>query len=243
MTQFLKNHAKLISILVAAFSFLFVILACFYIMPYNDTALNFDLEIKKGLKESMTTGNEYLAAFFLGTEAGPKGPITARFSDLYQTLYQFNVSLQTANNLVLYTGVVGLVMLCVMFFCANASRKKYYRSNLISGIVCPAISIVVAVVALVMNFLPMITLSDSSKYNIINWGALGNRVSYENAIALYNAGDTSQFVINSTPLIIYGVCIILFIVVWALMIVYHVWRYKLTQKELNVTEKVVDENA
>ncbi len=231
MTQFLKKHAKLFYLIFGIFGFAFIIIACFYITPYNNTAVNYNSEVLSGEIQSIQKGNEYLALFCVDTGTS--------FSGLYQTMFKFNRSLQTANNMILYLGVVSLVMLAIMFVCANVTRKKYYISNLVSGVVCPAITIIFAIVALIFNFLPLSSLSKN--YDDLNWGALANQISYENTVKLWENKDTSQFMLNSIPLIVYGIVIIIFILVTGMLLAYNVYRYMLTKKELS--EKVVDQNA
>ncbi|MDE5715618.1 MAG: hypothetical protein K2I42_05745 [Anaeroplasmataceae bacterium] len=231
MTQFLKKHAKLFYLIFGIFGFAFIILACFYITPYNNTAVNYNSEVLSGEIQSIQKGNEYLALFSIDTDY--------KFSELYQIMFKFNRSVQTANNMILYLGVVSLVMLAIMFICANVSRKKYYISNLVSGVVCPAITIIFAIVTLIFNFLPLSSLSKN--YDALNWGALGNQITYQTAIDLWKANDTSQFMLSSLPLIVYGIVIIIFILVTGMLLAYNVFRYMLTKKELS--EKVVDQNA
>ena len=229
MTQFLKKHAKLFYLIFGVFGFLFVVIACFYITPYSDTAVNYNSDILSGKVTSITTGNEYLALFCRHTSA-------YSFDSLYQILYSFNKQVQAANNMILTLGVVSLVMLAIMAVCANLTRKKYYISNLVSGVVCPAITIIVAIVTLVYNFLPLGKLAEN--YDALNWGALANDINYEKVEEQFRLADKSSFAINSTPLIIYGVIIIIFIVISALLLAYNVYRYLLTKHEL--AEKVVE---
>lgn len=234
MAQFLKKHAKLFYLIFGVFGFFFIVASCFYITPYNDTALNYNQEFLDGVVTSVRTGNENLVLFCQKTDY--------KFNDMYNVLYNFNQELQLANNLYLMVGVVSLVMLVIMAICSNLSRKKYYISNLVSGVVCPGVSIILVIVALVFNFLPMGTLSKN--YDMINWGALGNQVSWEKAANQYAATprDTSSFTINSVPLIIFGIFLILFIIVCGLLIAYNVYRYLATKREL-AQERVVEENA
>ncbi|MCM1556574.1 MAG: hypothetical protein NC087_03475 [Anaeroplasma bactoclasticum] len=234
MAQFLKKHAKLFYLIFGVFGFFFIVAACFFVTPYNDTAVNYNQEVLDGLVTSIKTQNENLVLFCNRTNIS--------FDSLYQTLYNFNNELQLANNMFMMVGVVALVMLVIMAICSNLSRKKYYISNLVSGVACPAVSIIMSIVALVFVFLPIGTLSKN--YDMINWGALGNQVAFESAVTQYMASprDTSAFKINFTPLIIFGVILIVFIVVCGLLIAYNVYRYLATQKEL-AQGKVVEENA
>ncbi|MBD5390462.1 hypothetical protein HDR67_00400 [bacterium] len=237
MAQFLKKHAKLFYLIFGVFAFFFIVAACFYITPYNETAVVYNQEFLDGLVTSVKTGNNSLNLFVQATEI-------CTYDTMFNTLYNFNQELQTANNMYMMVGVISLVMLVVMAICSNLTRKKYYLSNLVSGIACPGVSIIMAIVALVFNFIPVGTLSKSESYNLINWGALGNQVSWEKAATSYaeNPADTSSFAINSVPLIIFGVLLIVFIVVCGLLIAYNVFRYLATKREL-AQEKVVEENA
>ena len=169
MAQFLKKHAKLFYLIFGLFGFFFIVAACFFVTPYNDTAVNYNQEVLDGVVTSIKTQNENLVLFCNRTG------IT--FDTLYQTLYNFNNELQVANRMYMMVGVVALVMLVLMAICSNLTRKKYYISNLVSGVACPAVSIIMSIVALVFVFLPMGTLAKD--YDLINWGALGNKVAYE----------------------------------------------------------------
>lgn len=238
MTHFLKNHAKLFYIIFGIFGFFFVVASCFYITPYNNTFVNFNAKVVSGEMVSMKSGNEYLVLFCMPDRTGG----AFNFDDMYQALYQFNNQLQTANYMILALGVVALVGLAGMLICSNASRKRYYISNLVSGIVFPAATIITAILALVYDILPIAKLTGDS-YTKINWGALGNTLYYDDYAAQYANGDTSSFAINSTPLIIFAVIIVLFIVATGLLIAYNVYRYMLTRKEINTSKKEVEQDA
>lgn len=234
MAQFLKKHAKLFYLIFGIFGFFFVVAACFYITPYSDIAVNYNKDVLDGTVTSIMTKNENLALFCIESEY-------MSFNSMYQILFGFNQELQTANNMYMMVGVVSLIMLAIMAICSNVGRKKYYISNLVSGVACPAVSIIMAIVALVFNFLPLGTLSKN--YDAINWGALGNQVTYMTAVEQLksNPVDKSSFAINSTPLIIFGVILILFIVASGLLIAYNVYRYLSTRHEL-AQERMVEDN-
>lgn len=235
MAQFLKKHAKLFYLIFGLFGFFFVVAACFYITPYSDIAVNYNQEVLNGNVTSIMTRNENLALFCIDSGI-------MSFDSMYQVLYKFNQELQTANNMYMMVGVVSLIMLVIMAICSNLTRKKYYISNLVTGVACPAVSIIMAIIGLVFNFLPLGSLSKN--YDTINWGALGNQVSYEKAVEQYlsTPRDTSSFKINSTPLIIFGIILIVFIAVSGLLIAYNVYRYLSTKREL-AQERMVEENA
>lgn len=235
MTQFLKNNAKILYITLGILGFLVVVFACVFITPYTQAAVNYNSDVLNGIRDYTTIKNENLLMFCSDSR------VAFKFSEIYPILFQFDRKLQAANNMYLYMGVVTLIMLAIMLICSNMSRKKYYISNLVSGIVCPAVVIIMGIVSIVTSIAPLTYLSEH--FDTINWGALGNVTNYAHAADLYANGDKSEFIISNTAIVLFCVLIAVVIVVAALLIAYTVYRYKLTQKEINNTEKVVEQSA
>lgn len=235
MTQFLKKNAKIIYLAFGVFCFLFILIACVYITPYNGTAVVYNEQYLNGVITGLDGPNSELVAFCRA--------VGYDFDDTFYYMFSFNQSLQTANNMMLTLGVVSLIMFAIMMICANASRKKYYISNIVSGVACPIVCILVAIVTVVCNLLPSAYLLDPELYEIINWAALGNDITYLTTIEWYKAGDVSHFTCTMTPLIIYTVILVLFIIACGSLIAYNVFRYKETKRELSQSEKVVDANV
>ena len=233
MSHFLKKYAKPIYILYGVFCFLFIIIACFYISPYARTAVIYtQASLENG--NSVMTGNEALYDFC--SQAG------WNFSETYKILFNFNRKLQNVNNFMLSLGVVSLVMFALMMLCANASRKKYYISNLVSGVVAPFVNIVFTIVVFVMNTACIAPLN--ANFETLNWGNLANNTeTVKSAIEWFKAGDESHLNMTATPLILYDVLMIIFVLFSVALIVYTVYRYKITQKELVHTEEGVDLNV
>lgn len=241
MAQFLKKHAKLLYILLAAFSFVLLLLACVYITPYNDTALNYNLDFLNGKITDVKDGNSTLVSFVVGlNNLGLNAKELLVFGEhsgytaLYRVVYFFNDALQKTNNGLFYLSLFSLVMVAVMLLCANGSRRKFYISNLVSGVVCPALTIIFTAVVLVLNITALVQLS--SNFELINWGALGNSVvTVENGVSVvstwFKNADTSHFELSINPLIIYSIILVLFMVANGAMIAYNVYRYNETQRE------------
>ncbi len=224
MTQFLKKNAKLFYILFAVFSFVFIIIACLFMTNYNRIAVEYTQEFLISGKPTILTG--------LNTFCKKTG---FDYAELYGLMFDVNANLQAANNMVLYLGVVSLIMVAVMFICANATRKKYYISNLVSGIACPSVCIIMGIVAIA--FMAVCVGDINVNYDTLNWASLANSDNYNEAATMYlnNPNDTSAFYVNSTPLIIYIVIVVLFIVASGALIAYNVFRYLDTKKELNLS--------
>nr|MDE7106316.1 hypothetical protein [Anaeroplasmataceae bacterium] len=160
----------------------------------------------------------------------------------FKTMFQFNRQLQTVNQLMLYLGVISLIALAIMLICSNISRKRYYISNLVSGVAAPAVSGIFAIVVSALCFGCIAPLSDN--FVLLNWGSLANDDlrAIKDVIGWYNnnANDTSHFDLSSTSLVLFGVFLIVFALASMAMIAYNVFRYLDTRKEL-AQEKAVAE--
>ena len=138
-------------------------------------------------------------------------------------------------------------MVAIMCICANASRRKYYISNLVSGVVCPTATIAFTAVTLFHNIEAMLFLN--KYWDLLNWSALGNQNIPNETYTLlggskeYTAsplikwfveGDKSHYCLSYDSLIIYTVFLGAFIVCNGLLIAYTVFRYLNTRKELKL---------
>ncbi len=272
MSQFLKKRAKLIYILMFAISLFIFVSSTVYITAYNDTAVDYTKEVKENPNATSLDGNDYLFSFikklhdintkdnvneaFFNFNYGSFEPgrvyienIVVKkydsFNIAFRSMYDFNQKLQTTNNSLFYLGLFALAMVAVMCICANASRRKYYISNLVSGVVCPTATIGFTVFVLIQNFQAMAFLG--KYWDLLNWSALGNQnipsetyqingVEYTTTpvIKWFIEGDTSHFCLNYNSLIIYTVFLVAFIICNGLLIAYNVFRYLDTRKELKL---------
>ena len=227
MSQFLKKNAKLFYILFAVFSFLFVILACVYITPYYTIAVKFNSDFLSGELQAVASDNLYLNTwrkksftYFVGDAGQTFSSGSDFFVYMFNMMYDYDQQIQAANNLVLNLGVVSLVMVAIMMICSNHSRKKFYISNLVSGII-----------TLVANLSCIAPLN--ANYITYNWGSLANQqFTYTEAQTWIANGDTSHFSLTPMWFVVYGVIIILLIIAAGALLAYNVYRYKLTKKEL-----------
>ena len=169
----------------------------------------------------------------------------SNYKILYRVMFDFNQKLQVTNNSIFYLGMFSLAMLAVMLICANASRRKYYISNLVSGVVCPSATIVFTGLTLFQNISAMLFLN--KYWDMLNWGNLGNQnlkyIEYElngktysvnPAVKWFIEGDKSHFELNYNSLIIYSIILGLFIICNGLLIAYNVFRYLDTKKQLKL---------
>ena len=278
MSQFLKKRAKLIYILMFAISLFVFVSSTVYITAYNDTAVDYTVEVTQNPNATSLVGQDYLLnfiktlhninkkqgleeAFFnfnygsfipgrvtqvvINEQLGLKADKYDNFDIAYRVLYDFNQTLQTTNNSLFYLGLFSLAMVAIMCICANASRKKYYISNLVSGVVCPAATIGFAAVTIFYNIQSMLFLG--KYWDLLNWSALGNQnipnetfeiagnsFTTTPAIKWFVEGDTSHYCLSYDSLIIYSVILGIFVVCNGLLIAYNVFRYLDTRKELKL---------
>lgn len=257
MSQFLKKNAKLIYLIMFAFSLFIFVSSTVYITEYNDTALNYKENVLENPNATTATGNEFLFNFINDLKEFKNNGVAAAdfdfkyknftkdFDIVFRAMFDFNQDLQLVNNSIFYLGLFSMAMVAIMCICANASRKKYYISNLVSGIACPAATIAFSGFALVLNILAMVTLSQN--WEIINWGALANKNLPKETLTIgefskdvtpvvkwFIEGDTSHFELTYNTLIIYSVFLFMFIICNGLLIAYNVYRYKDTKRELSL---------
>lgn len=261
MSQILKKRAKLIYIIMFALSLLVFVSSTVYITAYNDTALNYKKNVLTDPKAVTATGNdnlylfiEYLSDFEAeGVEEAEFNyeykDFTDNYGKVFRSMFDFNQNLQLTNNSIFYLGLFSMAMVAVMCICANASRKKYYISNLVSGVACPAATIVFSGVTLAFNIIAMVSLN--ANWELINWGALGNQnhtnIIYTDPNGIYTSpeaitpvvkwfieGDTSHFCLSNNTLIIYSIILVVFMICNGLLIAYNVFRYLDTKKELRL---------
>ena len=270
MSQFLKKRAKLIYILMFAFSLFIFVSSTVYITAYNNTAVDYTKEVKENPNATSVEGNNYLYNFITtlnkiekaGHEEAafnfpyksfiPGNVYTEKFVTKYdnyniafRSLYDFNQKLQTANYSLFYLGLFSLAMVAVMCICANASRRKYYISNLVSGVVCPGATIIFSSVVVFHNIQAMLFLG--KHWDLLNWSALANQnvpkeqyelfgvqYDYSPVLKWFIEGDKSHYILNYNSLIIYMVFLVAFIICNGLLIAYNVFRYVDTKKELRL---------
>lgn len=77
---------------------------------------------------------------------------------------KFTKTLNSTNNYLLVSQVMIIAIFAVMCIMGNRYRKRYYLSNLIAGIACPVISVVLALVGIIKNAQVMAQFEDCKLY-------------------------------------------------------------------------------
>lgn len=130
--------------------------------------------------------------------------------------------IQDVNNLIFYTGLVMLVFTAICGITGCFSRKKYYVSNLVSGVATGSVGIILSIITVIMSFNLM------SKLNYIK----------PDMDLYYKVCETTGKSINvaefsSTNCLIGIIMPIIFIVICAGLIAFTIIKYKNSNKSTN----------
>ena len=165
--------------------------------------------------------------------------------DVLDNLRKFRDKLDDYNDLILAYGIVSLICFAILLVLSNHSRKIYYKSNLIFGIIVPAVNIAFAIILIISAFSLMNNLSNSENvaiYNVVSTlnnssvAAKNVRVTDTDAANLQSLQNiASHFNINSATIIGYIVFFGLTAAYNVFLIVFAFLKYKDTEKERNET--------
>lgn len=140
----------------------------------------------------------------------------------------FWTKLQSANNVLFYLGLIGLVLTAVMFICGNFGRRKYYTVNLVSGCAAGSVGIILSIVSIIKSSL---LIADFNKI----------QPDIENYYLWTEAGGGKYTIINSSTCIIGIIVPIIYIVLCGLLIAFVVYKFVRTLKNNKNAEVVINE--
>lgn len=144
------------------------------------------------------------------------------FVNTANTIYNAYIGLNNVNQLLLYFVVVAAVMFAALFVASNHSRRIYYRSNQIIGIVCPAVIAGFALVVAIMNSLCIPVISQNNLlFNMMDYVCSNSNASYISDINVI----LNHSSINVTTLVLVDMLLAGIIGYCAFLIVYANKRY------------------
>jgi hypothetical protein len=166
----------------------------------------------------------------------------------FKQLDDFRTSLDSFNNLILWYGIVSLIVFAALLILSNHSRRIYYKSNVIGGILLPLVNVVFSIILIVQALSIMSSLSDPTNnalFNVVSAiqnPTVGNVNVYTAASEETNLTQINNIInafnINSTTVILYVVFFALTAVFNIFLMVVAVMKYKATTRERNeVLEK------
>lgn len=243
--EFLTKKSKLIHIIFGVICFTLLLSAILYMTQYANirvlTKQSTDGVIS--LNGSMRTDDTTKEQYFNGD--GENVNITnfwrthKELGDVQEKMwltYEYNKSLNQFNQLIVTFAVISLVLFAVMMIVGNQSRKVYYKSNLIVGIVAPACVAVFAIVLLAMNCSLMSRFNEN--YELFNYISLlmndtGDIVGIEVSKMSNLEEVKALFNCNTLTFTLYNVYFALILVSALSMIGYAVYRYITSTEKRN----------
>ena len=280
MKNFLSKNAKLIYLLCGVLSLLTLILSVAFMTQYRNIRVNYTIttnqvtgeqKIVIGPTETMNGANQMaLFTFFtrLGTgsldelDAYKQHPELQEVRQKYLDgatlteeskllVYNYKSKLDNYNNMIVLFSALSLVSFALMFVFSNQSRKIYYKSNLIAGVVLPGIIIAFNLILIIMSFGLMAELNEHYIfYNIVSVLQSPNNYLLANAAVTAETNNKNLneifnlFNCNSLSFVLYDILFAIVLLYNAFLIVFAVLKYKWTAQrraEVIANSKIVGE--
>lgn len=262
MLNFLKNKAKFIFIIYLIVLFCTLLFGTFYSTQYSnihfaysftgDTVeINSSSRFSELGKSNSDVWNYFSNATDKIEELDSLYGRTNRESNFENSgkkfdIYNFQISLSSFNSKIILFTFISIICVAILFVFGNHSRKVYYKSNLIIGILIPCVIIAFSIVLFVGNSNVMSLFSANELlFRVVgvfmdsNTGTQVARQYRTDHQALLNASSS----INNTSFIILDVLLIVVVLYSILVIVYTIFRYKeSTNKRNEIIERAAKNN-
>lgn len=170
-------------------------------------------------------------------------PDAAQFSTVYAPIiFDFQVAMSQYNDLIVIFGVIGIVCFALLLVFANHSRRIYYKSNLIAGVVLPLVVVVFAIIMIVKNVGLMNVFNEN--YDLFNVTSVLQNPAYSaQAVQLDIDWIVDKFSCNSITFIVYTVIYSIIIIYSLFLVAYACIKYKFTgQEREEIIKRAVVEN-
>lgn len=242
MKGFLEKHSKLIYTIYAILMGVVLIAALFFMTQYRYIRVNYESSWK-GItmsSNSQLNGAQQTALWrffnnksyteYFGLASGDFASIGTDIGYGY-TVFYFRQALDNFNTLLVWFAVFGFVCVAGLFIAANHSRRIYYKSNLIAGIIFPVAVIVFAIILVVNEFSLMSQLNEN--YNLFNLVSIlqnpvNEQLSRPNRDVAVIAG---MFNCNNLTFILFLILLAIVVIYSIFLIVYAIKRYNGCAKE------------
>ena len=251
--KFLTNHSKIIYYIFGIIVAVTLLLGLFYATAYADVHVYYnpgpDGTVLFGASAGgPVTGstNNALYSFFSSTKQTSNADFVALYGTSFephaQKVFDFQVLLSKTNTNYIIFELVSLICFALLLVLANHSRRVYYKSNLIGGVLLPLIILTLNVVLLVSNLNVMGVFNQNEE--LFNMTAVLQRSS----TSIYASQQDysyikTQFDVTSLSFTLYSVLFILVIIVSVFMAIYAVLKYKATAKDREeILKKAVQKN-
>jgi len=169
------------------------------------------------------------------------------FNQYKHQVYDFQLNLNTVNDLVLWYGIIALIGVAILYIFSNNSRKVYYKSNLIASACFTLTMLIFGLIVLIKNISVMSDFSaNSNLYNIVSVMQNQDYVYTAYQLAVPDAGITpsveylySNFDCNVTTFIVYDIILIAVMAYSLFLFILSVVKFNATAERRKELEKVV----
>jgi len=280
MKNFLSKKAKLIYLLCGVFSLLTLILSLGFMTQYRYLRVNYMIETNRATGEqrivigstATLNGDDQRPLFDFVNQLGSgiyddlesykAHPELKEFQAQYMDgtvlkedakmqVLNYKKSLDNYNNMIVIFSVLSLVMFALMFVFGNNSRRIYYKSNLIAGIVLPGVIVVFNLVLIISSFSLMNELAQNyTYYNLISvLQNPDNRIYTQLAVTAETNSKNlatlmNSFDCNALTFVLYDLLFAFVLAYNVFLIVFAILKYKWTAQrraEVIANSKIVGE--
>lgn len=162
MANFFKNKAKVILLIYLILIAAFIIYGLAFMTMYSNIhviykvseagEISFPTAMNVQMK-STKASNYFTNLYFNNSNNLPDGLIKGSFVANYaQTVYDYNIALNNYNDYLIVVGIVSLIAVAFMYIFSNNSRRIYYKSNVVIGVIAPLVVLVMSLVAMIISF-------------------------------------------------------------------------------------------
>ncbi|MCR5112904.1 MAG: hypothetical protein K6A63_03080 [Acholeplasmatales bacterium] len=248
--NFLTKHSKAFYYAYGILIAVVIIAGLFYASQYADIRVLFSVSgdsvsITKDTTDTLNRTNKYVYEYFENIANGdPYGFAVSGFSSTFGSyaegtyaaaVYDFQVKLSNVNSLIINLGLCALVCFALLLVLSNHSRRIYYKSNLIGGILLPVFVIVLMIVLMAQNLSVMGMFNDNKElFNIVSLLQGPTQIA---ASQTSYAGLQAQYSCTTFTFILFTILFIIVIAYSVFMAVYAYLKYKATAEERAEIEK------
>ena len=214
--------------------------AQYEIMGFLDPAThanNNNNTLYKQFVDGLTT-NPIIKDFYLGL--GYTTNTMDTFNDSALVIYNFYMLLQNVNTSLLVLTVISAICVAAMYIASNQSRRIYYKSNLVVGILCPAIIAGFSLYVILINTLCIPQLYENLPLLRAMHYAVNTNSSFSvsNIAEVLENGSISAFTLILTDVILAG-----FVAYSVFVAIYSYKRYVVCAEERKeIIERAVSSN-
>ena len=248
--KFLTNHSKFIYLAFGIVIAVSLLLGLFYATAYADIHVYYtfsDAGVQFGSSAQgpiTNTSNKYLYDFFQNQAADATfvSKYGTDFGPFAKTVFDFQQLLSSVNTNIVTFELIGVICFAVLLILANHTRRVYYKSNLIGGILLPLVVVVLNVILIIQNL--GVAAKFNENYELFNMTAILQNSSTGIIASQQNfAYLQDRFNINSVSFTLYTVLFIVVIAVSIFVAIYAVLKYKATAKDREeILKKAVQKN-